>query len=272
MKKILLSTVAICALACASGVFAADMPVKAMRAAPPPLPAFSWTGCYAGAQAGWGWGKNDFTHTQTVSRTFASSFAQTATAGIDTSGAVFGGQIGCDWQVNQYMVFGVQGMIAGTDINGLANVNFDGVPSNFDSVGLKTKWLGSVTGSLGFTNFAGPDKMLYVKGGGAWAGQQFDRRHGPGTFLFNNGIPEILDYRVNGWTVGVGAKWAFAPSWDVFVEYNHYGFGKKTFFASSYTAPSGPPDFGATETNTLTMKSKIETVSVGVTYRLYSMR
>jgi len=56
MKSTILASVALVALSVGSNaVLAADMPVKAP---PPAAPAFTWTGCYVGAWAGYGFGDN----------------------------------------------------------------------------------------------------------------------------------------------------------------------------------------------------------------------
>src|SRR5262249_31682577 len=57
MKKLATAIAAIALIG--TPAFAADMPVKA----PPPAPApvYSWTGFYAGLNAGWSWGKDDTT-------------------------------------------------------------------------------------------------------------------------------------------------------------------------------------------------------------------
>src|ERR1700731_2588664 len=110
MKKLLLSTVAGAALFAAAPANAADMPLKA-----PPMvaPYYSWTGCYVGAHTGWGWGRKRGTE-QTISPS-----PKFTAFGFDTSGAVFGGQVGCDYQFAGNWVLGVQGAISGTDINGV---------------------------------------------------------------------------------------------------------------------------------------------------------
>src|SRR4051812_27209500 len=53
MKKILLATVALTALA--AQAMAADMPVKAPAYKAPPPAVFSWTGCYVGGNVGGLW-------------------------------------------------------------------------------------------------------------------------------------------------------------------------------------------------------------------------
>src|SRR5262249_49784457 len=142
---------------------AADIYRKAPPPAPAPVPApvFSWTGCFVGAQVGWGWGRKDV-HAR-VDEISAGVFENVTDAGssrIDTSGAVFGGQVGCDYQFGGFgkgkapgpgygggpwnWVIGVQFMGLGTDINGFGHQPF---ADDFDDVvTVKQDWLVSVTG------------------------------------------------------------------------------------------------------------------------------
>src|SRR5438874_725251 len=114
MKKILLGSVATGALVAAGSANAADLSLRpAPRVAPAvaPIPVFSWTGCYAGGHAGWGWGRKEFHEVTTRSGT-GGAVTQTGSTTIDTSGAIFGGQIGCDYQFAGNFVIGVQGSAA----------------------------------------------------------------------------------------------------------------------------------------------------------------
>jgi len=132
MKKLLLGSVATGALLAAGSANAADLAVKAPRVAPvvPPPPVFSWTGCYVGAHVGWGWGRHDVrsTHTSFSSgSTSSGGFVNSGSGNIDTSGAIFGGQVGCDYQFGigkgfgpGAWVIGIQGDLSAADINGFA--------------------------------------------------------------------------------------------------------------------------------------------------------
>src|SRR5713101_1902643 len=108
MKKILLGSVATGALMAAGSANAADLGPRPAYKAPPivaPIPVFSWTGCFVGAHGGYAWAKNDVReHT-----TFSSSPAFSGSQSQDTSGAIFGGQIGCDYQFSSNFVVGIQG-------------------------------------------------------------------------------------------------------------------------------------------------------------------
>ena len=81
--------------------------------------------------------------------------------------------------------------------------------------------LGSVTGRLGYT--WGP-ALLYVKGGYAYS----DNNESV-TFL---GAPVAFATNGNhhdGYTVGAGLEYMFAPNWSAKVEYQYYDFGSTNF-------------------------------------------
>src|SRR6516225_5036569 len=59
MKKLFLGSVALVALGLgAPAAFAAERPVPAYAPPPPPVPVYTWTGCYAGANAGTSTGRS----------------------------------------------------------------------------------------------------------------------------------------------------------------------------------------------------------------------
>jgi outer membrane immunogenic protein len=116
MKK-LLSAIAVAGLI-GTPAFAADMAVKA----PPPLPepVYSWTGFYAGLNAGWSWGKQDttvnFVPAPTVIGIFLPVGAQfvfspSPTADQETAhplGAIGGVQVGYNWQSMSNWIIGIE--------------------------------------------------------------------------------------------------------------------------------------------------------------------
>ncbi|MFZ0149837.1 MAG: outer membrane beta-barrel protein [Xanthobacteraceae bacterium] len=219
-----------------------------VRAAPPPIPApvFSWTGCYVGAHVGWGWGNSHATET-------SSSFGS-ASSGIDTNGALFGGQVGCNYQFAGNWVVGVQGDFAGTDFNGRANDNFFG--GDDATIALKTEWLASVTGRVGYA-FWNNQVLVYAKGGGAWARNQWDV-HDADLFFSN----PIFSETRSGWTVGGGVEWTlWSPNWTAFVEYNFYDFN------SGGTTLTQLCSCGSVSNTFVGGKQEINTVKVGVNYK-----
>lgn len=245
----LLSSVSSAALACVGQhANAADMALKA-----PPVaaaPAYSWTGCYVGAQVGWGWGHQD------VNETFGWAtygFIQGGN-GFDSSGGLFGGQIGCNYQFSGNWVAGLQGFLAGSDINGRGDDPFNAIFHDNDTIGVKTDWLASITGRLGVTTDNNMD-LWYVKGGIAWDHNQWDLHD---AFVFTTN-PELGESRT-GWTVGAGVETVlWSPRWTGFAEFNYYGFPN----GNTWVLEEGPPAQIFS-----TGKQNIETVTVGVNLKL----
>jgi outer membrane immunogenic protein len=258
----LLTSVSPVALLIGSPADAADLARKAPIAAPPPAPVYSWTGCYVGAHVGWGWGQNRFTDGSFSTGT--NSFNHSANGGVNTSGALFGGQVGCNYQfagwspwAGSNWVFGVQGDFAGTDFNGKAQDPFD--PSDNDIISLKSDWLASVTARLGLTAFNN-QALFYVKGGGAWIHNKWDLSEAD-LFFGGNSLQQNTP---TGWTIGGGAEWTlWSPAWTAFVEYNFYDFDRSTTF--------GSPGESASHVVFLTSgRQTINTVKVGVNYKFWA--
>jgi outer membrane immunogenic protein len=281
MKRFLLAGVATIALV--GSASAADIYRKAPPPAPPPAaaPAFSWTGCYIGAQGGWGWGRKrvDESFLRTVTATGAFVFAESASSDVDTSGPVFGGQIGCDYQFGLgkgfgpgAWVIGIEADVLAADINGFDRDPFAAAgfrtgfgDTRFDpsEIRIKTDFLASVTGRLGYSFWN--TALFYVKGGGAWAHDRFDFTHADVSGGFGFNVFNVFEETRSGWTVGVGWEWAFAPNWSAKIEWDHYDFGNKSRTESFRALNLG--DLRTTGTDTVRIDQRIETVTIGVNYR-----
>jgi len=193
---------------------AADLP----RKAPPPVmvaPVSTWTGCYIGGNVGWA-------RVQTkVEFNDVSDFSRSA------DGFAAGGQIGCDYQFASNWVVGAQLMVDWTDIEASrASALFPG-----NTIHAKLRGFGTVTGRLGYV--VAPSFLLYGKFG--WGAYRTD-------FAIQNasGV-EIAsaNRRQNGFDVGVGGEWMIAPSWSLFVEWDHIFASNNdfTFQTGAVTAP-----------------------------------
>jgi outer membrane immunogenic protein len=257
MKKILLGSVATGALVAAGSASAADLGPRPAYKAPPivaPVPVFSWTGCFVGAHGGWAWGKKDVGMSL-----FCSTFCgghRSGSASIDTSGAIFGGQIGCDYQWGGNFVLGIQGDFAGARLTGDILKSPVDLDSTTGSIHVRTDWLASVTGRVGFTGWV-PRTLLYVRGGGAWVREKWDF-----TLLDASRVSNVFtsaSQTRSGWTIGGGIEYAIAPNWSVFAEFNHYDFGTKRI-DSGFLGSSRP-------LSTIDAKQTIEAVTLGVNYR-----
>src|ERR1700692_4971133 len=109
MRKLLFAQVATLAVTMAGPAMAADMP---LAAAAPFAERFNWTSCYLGGHVGGGFGRKDITDpVQLVQDSFlgAGSTTGITTVSPTPSGAVIGGQIGCDYQFAPSWVVGVEG-------------------------------------------------------------------------------------------------------------------------------------------------------------------
>ncbi len=263
MKKILLGSVATGALVAAGSASAADLGPRPVYKAPPvvaPVPAFSWTGCFVGAHGGYGWGRKDVTATAHSGGAEGFTSSQSRSGSIDTHGAIFGGQIGCDWQFGfgkgsgaGNWVLGIQWDFAGANLVGQNNtLSAEDTVTVTQSIKVHTDWLSSVTGRLGFTGWF-PQTMLYIRGGGAWVREHW-------TFIDQDfGFPDRMETSQtrSGWTIGGGIEYAIAPNWSVFAEFNHYDFGRKTF-----NQAGSHHRLVSIDTN-----QRIEAVRLGVNYR-----
>ncbi len=86
--------------------------------------------------------------------------------------------------------------------------------------------LGSVTGRLGYS--FGP-ALLYAKGGYAWK----DNNNLTAIAGRRAGRPSPPTAAINdGYTVGAGLEYMFAPNWSAKIEYQYYNFGSTTFLTA----------------------------------------
>jgi outer membrane immunogenic protein len=249
MKTFLLAGVAaILAAGCAS---AADIriPSKAPYAAP--IAPFSWSGCHLGSHTGLA-----AAHTRWADAVTDGAIDGNAlllggpgtghVATTDMSGAIYGGQIGCDWSFSGNWVVGLEGSLSGSTLSG---TNMDQFNSTW-ALRSRNGWMGSVTGRFGYSV---ERVLLYWRGGIAWANTKFEIENSG----FFDGAPSVTR---TGWVLGSGIEWAFAPSWSVFLEADYYNFGNASVnFIGDAFNPT--PAFAVRTSQT------IESLKLGVNYR-----
>jgi outer membrane immunogenic protein len=188
-------------LAFAQAAVAADMPVKARPMAPAPVP-FSWTGCYIGAVAGYGWGKSD--------QDFAVAGNPPAISGTHVDGGTVGGTIGCNYQTGTW-VFGVENDLAWAGFKGSA----PDIQNPAFTIGTKTTWLDTLRGRVGY---AFGNSLVYATGGVAFADVK--------AFESFPGVPEeTISNTRTGCALGGGFEYAFDRAWSAKAEYLHIDFG-----------------------------------------------
>ncbi len=225
MKKILLATVAVVALGATVPALAADLAAAPRYTKAPAYatPIYNWTGFYIGGHVGGGFAGDNSV--------------------LGSSRFLGGIQGGADYQFAPNWVAGIEAQYSWA-ANNNGSLLFPGgtlVNSNSDQ-------LGSVTGRLGYT--FGP-ALLYAKGGYAWK----DGDHLTATL---GGVPVAFTTSGNhrdGYTVGTGLEYMFAPNWSAKLEYMYYNFGSTTFL-------TGPAGLAGSRFN-----DDEHVVKVGVNYR-----
>src|SRR5262249_36130410 len=238
MKKLFLGSVALVALGLvAPAAFAADRAVPAY-APPPPVPVYTWTGCYVGASAGSSYGTS--THSTVGNSVLTSNVAAptplpvAVAAGsniadsFNLSGFIGGFQGGCNYQVGAW-VWGIEVDGSATNKEGQAQevplAPFIAGRSNWVSQ-TQERWLVTARGRLGWTWW---DKsMIYVTGGGAWA--KIDTSEFLLGTVLNTGHQESNTR--GGWTVGGGIEYALGYGWSVKGDYLYVDFDHYTTFNS----------------------------------------
>jgi len=225
MRTFLLGAAALLALAAPAA--AADMPARTYTKAPaytPPQVIYNWTGFYIGGHVGGAFAGDN---------TFQSSDAR----------FLGGVQGGFDYQFASNWVVGIEAQYSWlpSNNNGVLFPAGTLVTSNTDQ-------LGSVTGRFGYT--WGP-ALLYAKGGYAWRGN-----NNLGVSVAGAPIAFTTDANHrDGYTVGAGLEYLFAPNWSVKGEYQYYNFGSTSF-------TSGPAPIVGSR-----FRDDEHTVKLGINYR-----
>lgn len=238
MKKAMTAIVAAGLLGGIGMANAADM-ARPVYKAPMVAPAFSWTGMYIGAVAGYGWGDADLSN-------FA--IGTFGTGRTKPDGWLAGGTIGYNYQQGN-LVLGTEGEFYWSDLDGSATNTTLGIPLTGT---YSNNWTGTVSTRLGV---AFDTVLIYGKAGVAWANNEYTLRSsalGVGTFSVSE--------TETGWLIGSGVEWAFARNWSAKIEATYIDFGSRS------------RDFGFTPAGlpiSANVDAHVSTVKFGVNYRFY---
>lgn len=222
MKKLVLGVSAL--LLTASSSLAADIAARPYTKAPvmPAQAVYNWTGFYIGGHVGGAFnGDNSL---------------------FGDNGRFLGGvQGGYDYQFSPNWVVGIEAQYSWMSRNN-TNALLPGgaVLTNND------RGIGSVTGRLGYA--FGP-ALLYAKGGYAFRDNDLGVSVGGTPVAFSTS-----GHRKDGYTVGAGLEYMFAPNWSAKAEYQYSDFGKTTI--------TGPAAIAGTR-----FRDDDHTVKVGLNYR-----
>ena len=231
MKVLVVAGVSVAALALAGPASAAGMYWPSTAA---PLGLWSWTGFYAGLNAGAGW-----TFDSGLPRCFDPSGADNGPRcqnvipnTANGSGFIGGGQVGYNWQVNPAWVAGLETDFQGSSLGGSATV---GGPFGFFGGGVaattatftaseKLDWLGTVRGRLGL---AMGRTLFYATGGLAYAQDALSTNFVGPSFNF----PASTTVTKVGWIAGIGTEGVLAGNWSAKLEALYYNLGTTTLLA-----------------------------------------
>ena len=109
--------------------------------------AFTWTGCYAGVQAGGGFGQKDLNDSAGI----VSPITGFTSTNQNISGYMLGGQIGCDYQFASNWIVGIEGTATGGRIGGSTTVVQPlAIPGDGASFKETTDFLGTATARVGY--------------------------------------------------------------------------------------------------------------------------
>jgi outer membrane immunogenic protein len=204
----------------ASFAEAADLAVRKAppRPLPPPVPIFSWTGCYIGGHIGGLWASKDFHFRDPlVDVEFHEHHGE-----HDASGFLAGIQGGCDYQFGGPgggFVIGIAADWAWADADGEHHHPFRWWADEDHRFRSEIDSVASVTARLGW---AWDRFLIYGKVGVAWERDEFHVR-----------CVSCLDGDFNEWhasdtrsglTLGIGGEYAFTNWISAFIEANWYSF------------------------------------------------
>jgi outer membrane immunogenic protein len=243
MNKTLTASVALVALGI-TAARAADLPVKAPP--PPPMPVFSWTGFYIGANVGGAWANGGWRDSL-----FLTNFN-------NNNNGVFigGGQVGGNYQIGSFVIGGEWDFDWAANNNNSTGVIIPGVGNIL--VTNNNRWITTVAARFGF---AVDHWLFYGKAGGGWVGTNnlTVTNVTTGVSLTCGNFTNCGNNNTGGWLVGAGIEYAFAPNWTVKAEYDYLGLGNRNFSIPATSPLLAGDTFNSNNRN-------IQMVKVGVNY------
>lgn len=218
----------------ASLAAAADLPVRNVPVRQPvPVPIFTWSGFYIGAQAGGGWQRDRFSETTICPTVCAGATTSTVTVSNTStgSGAIGGGFVGFNWQFNTIVV----GLEADVTAGSMKHKGY--VPeSEPDTFGSRLMWETTLRARLGYAL----DRALFYVAGGVAHGEikhTYERFDLNGAGGYDLTASQSFTNRRTGWTLGAGVEYAFMPGWSTRFEYRYTDYGSSTNNPTIYTSP-----------------------------------
>ncbi|MBB4040458.1 outer membrane immunogenic protein [Microvirga flocculans] len=241
---------------------AADLP---SRRAPAPVvaaaPLFTWTGFYAGVNAGYTWGDN----TMTLSSVDPDFFAGVPLAGFGRSknegSFTGGGQIGYNYQIGS-AVLGLETDLNYVNLNDRYALTFaDAVDSAILEARHKVQWFGTLRARLGFT--PAERLLVYATGGLAYGSVKTNTGLAVDTADMGSGAFSASKSDTRwGWALGAGAEYAVTNNLTLKAEYLYVDLDSKNLSATS-------PQFPGVSYN-VKDETSFHTLRAGLNYKFNS--
>jgi outer membrane immunogenic protein len=269
----------------APAAHAADLKPHYKTAAP--VASWSWSGIYAGINLGVGVGHNQTIDTGTYDVPAATITSQPYNESLMHSplGAIGGGQIGYNLQLNPHVVLGAEADWQATGQKdtictytcGSNTVGFFNLGGAGDSTRLldsqQLRWFATARARIGY---AANRSLWYATGGAAYGRLQEN-------FLYNTafipGLPNPLPpgpAQANfsrgrtGWTIGGGVEAQLWGNWSAKAEYLYIDFGGITDTWVIAAPLFGLPTFPSSLTNVSSFRFTDHVVRLGLNYRFGS--
>jgi iron complex outermembrane receptor protein len=211
-------------------------------------PAVNWTGVYLGVNGGFTFGTSDWTD----------SVTGTSSDYFDTSGFVFGGTLGANYQAGSWVV-GVEADGDWADSHGFGTFTTTST-SGLCAAGCLTKntWLATARGRAGY---AFDRFLVYGTGGAAF-----------GNIQANFSLDPVSSATEAGWTAGAGVEVAVAPHWSAKAEYLFVDLGNGSCTTDCAIQRPGtfPNLFGPPTIPNVAVKFNESMVRAGINYKFGS--
>lgn len=220
---------------------------------------YSWTGFYAGVNAGGGWSQLDskYDTSGAYNTKPPTPWGLTINHTNADIGVVGGGQVGYNFQTGAFVI-GLEGDFGYLGVSQTSNIisAYQGTQSLALGTKIEGGFLADITGRIGYAS--GP-ALFYAKGGWAY----FDGSVGTSgiTALGRTGVSDVSASGLSGWTIGGGIEYLISPSWSIKGEYQHFDFGSFDFHPVA-------ADTTVVINNSLT----VDTVKVGLSYHIGAVR
>ncbi len=228
----------------AAGVLAATAVLSALPAAAADIwrkapviaaPAYSWSGIYLGAHAGYGWGRGSafiqpllFGVPTTLAATDLEEIPDTYR--LRSSGFIGGGQIGVNQQINQ-IVLGIEADASYSRMRGSATVTgfatSGGPPVTSPFLSTHSQHLNALATLRARAGVLTTEALLLYATGGLAIGWVEESTRLQFFTVGGTTFRGSLDSARAGWTVGGGGEYRLGGNWTGKVEYLYFDLGSR---------------------------------------------